>query len=83
MNERGEVVSVEVRDSRTASRNARYWNAVDRYLRTGNEKLLRPFRGKSFSSRGVRHEFVTDTDTLERAALIGQVTFEDLYPGGK
>lgn len=73
------LIEVEVRDSRTASRNASYWNAVDQYLRTGNEELLRPFRGKSFSSRGVRYEFVTSTDVIERAALVGQVEFEDLY----
>jgi hypothetical protein len=31
----------------------------------------------------VRYEFITDTDVLERAALVGQVAFEDLYPRSK
>lgn len=78
LDEHGQI-EVEVRDSRTATRVAQWWSAVDFYLKSGDESVLRPFRGRSFSSHGVRFEFITDTELLERAALVGQVTFEDIY----
>jgi len=73
------VIEVEVRDSRTATRVAQWWSAVDWYLKTGDETGLKPFRRKSFSSHGVVFVFVTDLELLGRLALVGQVTFEDLY----
>lgn len=79
LDERGRKVSREVRDSRSASRIADYWKAVDRFLKTGDESLLKGFRGMSFTSRGTSYPFLTDPDVLERAALVGQVTFENLY----
>lgn len=75
----GGVFVVEVRDSRTASRVARYWNAVDRFLKTGDENVLREFKGRSFFSRGTQHQFLTDVASLQRLALVGEVQFEDLY----
>jgi len=73
------VIEVEVRDSRTATRVAQWWAAVDRYLKTGDESALKPFRRKSFSSHGVVFVFITDLELLGRLALVGQVTFENLY----
>jgi len=74
-----EVEVVVVRDSRTASKVARYWNAVHRYLKTLDPTELERFRGKSFQVHGIPHEFLTDTDTIEILANAGEVTFEELY----
>lgn len=73
------VIEVVARDSRTASRIARYWNAVHQFARTGDESLLDPFRNRTFQSFGETFEFLTDEDAIERLALVGQVSFEDLY----
>lgn len=58
---------------------ARYWDAVREFLGTGNEELLKPFRGESVQVRGDKHFFVTDPDILKRQARAGVVTFEALY----
>ena len=41
------LIEISVHDSRTASKVAEYFAAVDRYLKTGNTEQLRAFRGKS------------------------------------
>lgn len=68
-----------VRDSRSASKIARYWAAVREFLLTGNEELLRPFRAETVQVEGEEHSFVTDPDTLMTLATAGEVRFEDLY----
>ena len=68
-----------VRSSRTASRIADYWAAVDHYLKTGDPRWLRPFRGKSIRAEKLGHPFITDPKTLSRLATAGEVAFEDLY----
>jgi len=73
------LIEVEIRDSRTATRLAQWWYAVDRLLRTGDASWLKYLRGKSFASRGVRYHFITDPDLLRTLSLVGEVTFEDLY----
>lgn len=73
------VFSVVARDSRTASRIARYWNAVDRYLRTGDASVLDEFRSQSFTSYGLTYEYVTDVEVLDRLALVGEVRIDDIY----
>jgi len=73
------IIELRVRSSRTATRIAQYWNAVDHYLKTGNTSLLRPFRGKTVRAGKVGYPFLTDPRTLNRLALAGEVTFEDLY----
>lgn len=72
-------ISVSVRGSRPASRIARHWAAVDRYLRTGNTDGLRDFTDKTFRVRGTTRSFVTDPALLDRLANAGEVSFEDLY----
>jgi hypothetical protein len=72
-------VALEVRDSRSASRIAGYWNAVDHYLRTGDDRHLRPYRGKGVTVGKRFYPFVTDLPTLDRLAAAGEVSFEDLY----
>lgn len=73
------LVAVDAPTSRTASRIARYWAAVNHYLRTGDDRRLRPFRGKAARIHGRPQPFVTDLRTLERLAHAGEVRFEDLY----
>lgn len=70
---------VDVRSSRTATRIAEHWAAIDHYLRTGDPRRLEPFAGKRFRVKGALIPFVTDLRALERLANAGQVQFEDLY----
>ena len=78
LTERGLVV-LDVRSSRTATKLATYWNAVDAYLRSGDRRPLAPYEGRSFLADGNRTPFITDPRVLDRLADVGQVTFEDLY----
>lgn len=73
------VTVADLRSSRTATRLARYWGAVDHYLRTGDRRRLRPFEGRRLRASGHLFEFITDPDLLERLAEAGEVRFEDLY----
>jgi hypothetical protein len=73
------LVEVMVRDSRTASRIARYMAAVNHYLRTGDRRALWPFRGMTIRASKIAYPFITDSKTLERLAFAGEVSFEDLY----
>lgn len=73
------LVALVLRDSRQASTVARHMAAVDRFLRTGDTGVLKPFRGKSIRVGKVKYGFVTHPTTLERIALAGEISFEDLY----
>lgn len=72
-------IAVTVRGSRTASRIAEYWVAVDHFLKTGKTELLRPFRGQSIRASKVAYPFITNPNTLRRLGYAGEVAFEDLY----
>jgi hypothetical protein len=74
------VLALPVRSSASASRIGEYFNAVNRYLKTGRADSLRAFRGKSVKVKGVTHKFVIDPLALDRLAMAGEVFFEDLYP---
>ena len=54
-------------------------NAVDRYLRTGDQGPLSAFRGKIVKSGKTAYSYVTNRNALERLAYAGEVSFEDLY----
>jgi hypothetical protein len=73
------VIAIEVPDSRAATLIGEYWNAVNRYLRTGRADALRRFAGRDVRVGRRRHRFVTDPLTLDRLANAGEVRFEDLY----
>lgn len=66
---------VDVRGSHAASMNARHWNAVKRFLVTGDVAVLRPFVGKRVGG----HVLMTDPDAIEEEARRGEVAFEDIY----
>jgi hypothetical protein len=72
-------ITVDVRGSRLASRIATYWNAVDRYLKTGDAGSLKRFAGKSVKIGRLRYPFVTDPYILRRLVNEAQVSFQDLY----
>jgi len=73
------VIALDVKDSRSAKRISSYWNAVQRYLETGDVSKLRPFRGKSVRLNKRAYPFITDTATLDRLADAGELGFDDLY----
>ncbi len=73
------VIALDVQGSRVASQIARYWAAVDRYLRTGLTDEVSEFRAKTIRVGKLSYPFVTDPRTLGRLANAGQVSFEDLY----
>jgi|SRR5205823_711144 len=70
---------VTVHDSRTASRIAEHMNAVRTHVRTGDSSALESFRGESFEAGGVKHEFVTDPEILDKLADAGVLAMEGLY----
>lgn len=73
------VITLPVRDSRSAEKISRYWRAVQTYLDTGNPDPLRPFQGEHVQVKGLKHPFVTDLETIERNQLGGTIRFENIY----
>jgi hypothetical protein len=73
------VVREDVNNPSARSEVARYWNAVRRYLETGDGRKLGEFESKVLVlPNGRRLPFVTDRTTLDRLAEGGAVHF-DLY----
>jgi hypothetical protein len=71
---------VAVRGSRQATQLAEYWNAVHRYLETGDASRLEKFRGKSIKDAdGVLIPLPTDRAELNRLGSSGVISFESLY----
>lgn len=75
------LITLDVRDSRTASKIAAHHNAVKHYLDTGDDRALRAFRGRRGGvTVGKRfYPFITDTSVLDRLADAGELAFDDLY----
>jgi hypothetical protein len=76
--ERGQFL-LDVKDSRTASKIARYHAAVRTYLTTGDERGLRRFRRDYVQSGKRRYRYITEPETLIRLFEAGVLGFEDLY----
>lgn len=71
---------VAVNDSETASEIAKYSDAVQKYLRTGDASKLRQFtRMRLFDADGDLIELVTDLSMLRRLGSAGVLSFESLY----
>ena len=66
---------VDVRSSAQASRVAAHWNAVDRYLRTGDTSVLKPFRNRTVGGQ----QLATDPAALEAFARRGELAIESIY----
>jgi len=70
---------IEVRDSRSASLIAHYWNAVLRFLLTGETDQLRQFRNRYVQSGKLQYRFITDPELILSFAEFGELRFETIY----
>jgi hypothetical protein len=71
---------IAVRDSRQATQIAKYENAIQRYLQTGDDLALRKFRRKYIiDANRKRIPFLTDLRELDRLGSAGVLSFESLY----
>jgi hypothetical protein len=68
---------VEVTDDLDASDVGTYWNAVRKYLHTGDGSGIWALEGRAIE--GV--ELLTDLDDVDFWALRGELEFEDIYEG--
>jgi hypothetical protein len=74
------LFEVAVNDSRQATVIGEYWNAVHRYLSTGDASELERFRKKRIkTASGKRISLLTDVNELRRQASAGVLRFESLY----
>jgi hypothetical protein len=72
---------IALRDSRQASMLGQYWDAVQRYLQTGEALALQKFRGKRITAANrLRVPLLTDLDQLSRLGNAGVLSFESIYP---
>jgi len=77
---RGGIREIAVRDSLEATKLAKYWDAVHRFVANGDATRLRQFRGKHIiDTNGVRHPLLTDLAEIDRLANAGVLSFESLY----
>jgi hypothetical protein len=74
LSDRG-MISITVTDSRDATLVSKYMTAVKRYLLTGRESFLAPFRRKRLGP----YRFVTDPEALDMLADAGELEFDSLY----
>jgi len=66
INENGKLRSIEISDSRHATTNGRYFNAVKQYLNTGDIAKLEKFSKKKIrDSSGKLHSFETDPKLVQ------------------
>jgi hypothetical protein len=71
---------VAVRSSRNASTLGQYWDAVHKYLRTGDSSQIEKFRGKRIKdANGAKVPLITDLSELNRLGSAGVLSFESLY----
>jgi hypothetical protein len=71
---------IALRDSRQASVIGSHWDAVQRYLQTGDDSVLREFHRKKITDASrKRHLLLTDLDELDRLGSAGVLSFESLY----
>jgi hypothetical protein len=73
-------IEVATRDSRQASQIGKHWDAVQRYLQTGDDAGLKKFCKKKITDgSGKRYALLTDVDELNQLASAGVLSFESLY----
>jgi hypothetical protein len=74
------LAEIATRDSRAATLIAKYWNAVNQFLETGDETDLARFRGVSIvNARGETVTLLTDLGELERLGSAGVLSFQSIY----
>jgi hypothetical protein len=73
-------IPILVRGSRAASKIGEYLNAIKRSRNSGDISAIVKFRKKTIRALdGSRHEFLTDTNALDRLADAGLLEIEGLY----
>jgi len=71
---------IAVRGSKQVTLLAEYWNALHRYLQTGDVSQLKEFRGKHIKdANGVDVPLLVDLSALNRMGSAGVLSFESLY----
>ena len=71
---------IAVRGSRQATLLAEYWNAVHKFLASGDTSDLRKFRGKSVKDADGREiPLLSDRAELNRLGNASVISFESLY----
>jgi hypothetical protein len=71
---------IAVRDSREASQLAKYWDALQKYLQTGDASALQKFWGVQIKDASGRpRPLLTNLQELNRLASAGVLSFESLY----
>jgi hypothetical protein len=71
---------IAVRGSEQVSLLAEYWNALHRYLQTGDASQLSKFLGKHIKdANGADVPLLTDLPVLNRLGSAGVLSFESLY----
>jgi hypothetical protein len=71
---------IAVRGSKQVTLLAGYWNALHRYLQTGDAAQLKAFRDKQIKdANGVNVPLLTDLAELNRLGSAGVLSFESLY----
>jgi hypothetical protein len=74
------IQTIAIRDSRQASQLGKYWDAVQRYLQTGDTWRLKKFKGtKIIDAKRKKVSLLTDTSEINRLASAGFLSFESLY----
>jgi len=71
---------IAVRGSKQVTLLAEYWNALHRYLQTGDASKLREFQGKTIKdANGLDIPLPTDIQALNRLGSAGVLSFESIY----
>lgn len=71
---------IAVRDSRHATVLGEYWNAVHRYLATGDASGIKKFEGRQITDADGKHvALLTNLAELDRLGSAGVMTFESIY----
>ncbi|WP_433973935.1 hypothetical protein [Tunturiibacter lichenicola] len=71
---------IAVKGSKQVTLLAEYWNALHRYLQTGDSSQLKKFQGKHIrDANGVDIPLSVDLSSLNRLGSAGVLSFESLY----
>ncbi len=73
------AIWIEVRDSRSATKIAHYWSAVQHFLDTGETNQLKRFHHEYIQSGKLQYRFITDPEQILRFADFGEFRFESIY----
>jgi hypothetical protein len=72
--------TIAVRGSKQASLLGEYWNAVHRYLQTGDTSKLKEFHGQKITdASGIEIPLLVDPAVLNHLGSAGVLSFESIY----